>query len=51
MSIPRRKFGRYEDLIVCGITRGEWQAHKRLSAAAKSDLPSPAPSSQPPQTA
>jgi ribosomal-protein-alanine N-acetyltransferase len=25
----RRKFGRYEDLIVCGITKAEWQQHKR----------------------
>lgn len=29
----RRKFGRYEDLIVCGITRSEWQLHKRRTAA------------------
>ncbi|MEX2173855.1 MAG: GNAT family N-acetyltransferase [Pirellulaceae bacterium] len=28
----RRKFGRYEDLIVCGVTRGEWQKVKKLSA-------------------
>jgi RimJ/RimL family protein N-acetyltransferase len=27
----RRKFGRYEDLIVCGITRSEWQALKKAS--------------------
>ena len=25
----RRKFGRYEDLIVCGITKAEWQKQKR----------------------
>jgi RimJ/RimL family protein N-acetyltransferase len=30
----RRKFGRYEDLIVCGILRSEWQALKRGAAAA-----------------
>jgi RimJ/RimL family protein N-acetyltransferase len=32
----RRKFGRYEDLIVCGLMRSEWQAAKR-QATAKSD--------------
>jgi ribosomal-protein-alanine N-acetyltransferase len=25
----RRKFGRYEDLIVCGMLRSEWQERKR----------------------
>ena len=25
----RRKFGRYEDLIVCGITKAEWQQQKK----------------------
>ena len=25
----RRKFGRYEDLIVCGIVRSEWQRAKK----------------------
>jgi [ribosomal protein S5]-alanine N-acetyltransferase len=25
----RRKFGRYEDLIVCGIVRSAWQQHKK----------------------
>jgi RimJ/RimL family protein N-acetyltransferase len=29
----RRKFGRYEDLVVCGVTRSEWQALKRERAA------------------
>jgi ribosomal-protein-alanine N-acetyltransferase len=28
----RRKFGRYEDLIVCGITRSEWQKLKKQAA-------------------
>jgi RimJ/RimL family protein N-acetyltransferase len=38
----RRKFGRYEDLIVCGVTKAEWQALKRArsdrGAAAKQDV-------------
>ncbi|MCI0357894.1 MAG: GNAT family N-acetyltransferase [Planctomycetaceae bacterium] len=38
----RRKFGRYEDLIVCGITRAEWQAHKRQMATASREPSSPA---------
>jgi RimJ/RimL family protein N-acetyltransferase len=25
----RRKFGRYEDLVVCGLTRSEWQQGKK----------------------
>jgi RimJ/RimL family protein N-acetyltransferase len=29
----RRKFGRYEDLIVCGITKAEWQQLKRARSA------------------
>ena len=29
----RRKFGRYEDLTVCGILRSEWQAAKKRSAS------------------
>jgi RimJ/RimL family protein N-acetyltransferase len=29
----RRKFGRYEDLIVCGITKAEWQQQKRVAIA------------------
>ena len=29
----RRKFGRYEDLIVCGITKAEWQRLKRARTA------------------
>jgi ribosomal-protein-alanine N-acetyltransferase len=29
----RRKFGRYEDLIVCGITKAEWQLQKKRVAA------------------
>ncbi len=28
----RRKFGRYEDLIVCGMLRSEWQERKRAGA-------------------
>lgn len=30
----RRKFGRYEDLIVCGIVRSEWQRAKKDQPAA-----------------
>jgi RimJ/RimL family protein N-acetyltransferase len=29
----RRKFGRYEDLIVCGVTKAEWQQLKRARSA------------------
>ena len=32
----RRKFGRYEDLIVCGITKAEWQQQKKRPAVANS---------------
>ena len=45
----RRKFGRYEDLIVCGITRSEWQLHKKQTAAVSREPPSPAPPSQQPE--
>jgi ribosomal-protein-alanine N-acetyltransferase len=34
----RRKFGRYEDLVVCGILRSEWQKLKR---EARTDSASP----------
>jgi len=50
----RRKFGRYEDLIVCGITKAEWQrlkrartardaSHKQDGQPAETPLPPPAP--------
>ncbi|MDX1945981.1 MAG: GNAT family N-acetyltransferase [Pirellulaceae bacterium] len=34
----RRKFGRYEDLIVCGIVRSEYQKLKKAAAPATSSL-------------
>jgi hypothetical protein len=39
----RRKFGRYEDLIVCGITRSEWQMHKKQAGAMSRESPFPVP--------
>jgi ribosomal-protein-alanine N-acetyltransferase len=46
----RRKFGRYEDLVVCGIVRGEWQKLKR--GAARPETPPGAENASPafPQT-
>lgn len=41
----RRKFGRYEDLIVCGITKAEWQdAKKRARDPHQNDAAGPATS-------
>ena len=35
----RRKFGRYEDLVVCGILRSEWQKLKREARSESATFP------------